>query len=150
MIWDDISKEVAKIPWSLMNRCIKRGHFAWWHSLAQRCNTCWGGDLKTYEGCCTTSDTAATPVPVPLWVSRHGSERLCTLFVVPCGGEMQVDWSLKYSWRMINSCGWWKSEACPTELCWSWGWYFSVVSRWTPHVELDAFVLSLTHTRMSS
>lgn len=41
-----------------------------------------------------------------VWV-REG---LC-VFVVPCRGEKQVAWRLKYWWMMINSCGWWKIEA---------------------------------------
>lgn len=43
-------------------------------------------------------------------------ERLC-VFVVPCGGEKQVAQRLKYWWMMINSCGWWKSEAHLNRRC---------------------------------
>lgn len=67
------------------------------------------------ERCCHSPVLVHVIPGCYMWVR----ERLC-VFVVPCGGEKQVAWRLKYWWMMINSCGWWKSEAHPNGRCAFW------------------------------
>lgn len=66
-------------------------------------------EIADYFPYCVTCHSArAVSCVVSGW--QRVRERLC-VFVVPSGGEKQVASRLKYWWVMINSCGWWKSEA---------------------------------------
>lgn len=71
----------------------------------------------------------AEELPLPLcssgnlWPTAYMSQReIVCVFVVPRGGKKQVAWRLKYWWMMINSCGWWKTEAGLNRR-----WVFSII-----------------------
>ncbi len=60
------------------------------------------------------------PCPCNLWVAICESDWRCVFLLFPVEVRKQVAWRLKYWWMMINSCGWWKSEAHPSRRCVFW------------------------------